>query len=136
MGPQGPTRQGPDGEYFSFHGSWHLYQTPQVPKSLQKQPQTVYKHTGAACAIKTIHRNRRLSRPRVSVSLCLLPWSLSTQTVRRPLACPGALSHRDAAARSTDGQRAMPAEGLRGPFPEGSASALIFICLKTQAREY
>lgn len=59
-----------------------------VPMSLQKQPQTVYKHTGVARPIKTIHRNRRLYWPRGLVSLCLLPSSLSTQTVRRPLACP------------------------------------------------
>lgn len=97
-----------------------------VPMSLQKQPQTVYKHTGVARPIKTIHRNRRLYWPRGLVSLCLLPSSLSTQRVRRPLACPE-LSATGTQRRGAQWQRAMPVEGLHGPFPDGSASAVIFI---------
>lgn len=109
--------------------------TPHVPVSLQKQPQTVYERTGVACPTKLFTETGDCTGPGGGEPLPAAIVSVHSDG-QTATGLPGALSHWDSAARSTDRQRATPVEGLCGPFPDGSASAVIFICLKTQAREY
>lgn len=137
MDPLGLPQQRPDGEYFRFHGSGR-----QLPKCQChcKSSHRQYISTRAWPVPLKLYSQKQaivLAQGVGLVSLCLLPQSLCPLSGSNShCGLPGALSPRDMERGVQAGSEWVPVEHLRGPFPGRSASAIIFICLKTQAREY